>query len=121
MVESNSMFLLYAIEGGKMINVYLNYPNSTATIHQTSDCPRIHVHHSPDQRHLKINIDSFKPIMQDFMDGDFVFKSEHGKNDVWLEIDFDDLAFEISVVNYILFLLGRQYEPFDSLTPELHC
>lgn len=119
--QSIGVILLYAIRGGKMINVYLNYPNSIATIHQTSDCPRIHVHHTPDQRHLKIDINTFKSIIQDFIDGNFIFKAEHGKSDVWLEIDFGDLAFEISIVNYILFLLGRQYEPFDSLTPELHC
>jgi hypothetical protein len=59
--------------------------------------------------------------MRDFVDGAIIFKSEHGMNDAWLEIDFGELAFEIATANYIIFLLGRQYEPFDSLTPEFHC
>ena len=59
--------------------------------------------------------------MKDFINGDFVFKSEQGLNDVWLEINFDDLAFEIAIVKHILFHLGRQYEPFDSLNPDIHC
>jgi hypothetical protein len=109
------------MEERKMINVYLNYPNSTATIHQTSDCPRIHAHHSPNQRLLKLNIETFEHIIRDFIEGNFTFRAEAELNDAWLEIDFGDLAFEIAIVHYIIFLLGRQYAPFDKLNPELHC
>jgi len=32
-------------------------------------------------------------------------------NDVWLEIDFQDEAFERSVGEYIVRLLGKRYKP----------
>ncbi len=104
-----------------MINVYLNYSNSIATIHQINTCPRIHAHHSPNQRILKLNLNTIQPVLKDFVEGKFVFKAEAEYNDVWLEIDFGELAFEIAVVKYIIYLLGKRYEPFDDLNPELHC
>jgi hypothetical protein len=104
-----------------MINVYLNYSNSIATIHQTSTCPRIHAHHSPNQRILTINLKTFRDVIKDLAEGKFAFKAEAENNDVWLEIDFGELAFEIAVVKYIIHLLGERYEPFDDLNPELHC
>ena len=104
-----------------MINVYLNYPNSVATIHQTSDCPRINQQHSPNQRNFTINQDSIQSTLNSFINGEVPFRAEASQNDAWLEIDFNDLEFEIAVVKFILRQLGKRYEPFDSLTPELHC
>jgi hypothetical protein len=104
-----------------MINVYLNYPNSIATIHQTSDCPRIHQHHTQNQRRLKIDLLTIETVLKTIMDGELEFRSEQGLNDVWLEIDFGDLEFEIAVIKFILRQLGKQYAPFDSLTPDFHC
>jgi hypothetical protein len=107
--------------GGSMINVYLNYPNAVATLHQTSDCPRIHQHHSETQRNLIINQITLKKILDLFLNGEFEFHSESGSNDAWLEIDFNDLEFEIAVAKFIVRLLGKKYAPFDRLNIEIHC
>jgi len=107
--------------GGKMIHVYLNYPNSAATIHQTGDCPRIEQHHSSNQRKLKINSKTIQNQIDLFVEGKFVFRSEAATNDAWLEIDFNDLEFEIAVVKFILRQLGKRYSAFYALNPEIHC
>ena len=104
-----------------MINVYFNYPNSRVTIHQLSDCPRVHQHHSVYQRELTVNIDTLQSVLRDFVDGNFSFGAEAQNNDVWLAIDFNDLAFEIAIANFILLQLGKRYAPFDSVNPDLHC
>ena len=104
-----------------MINVYMNYPNSSATIHQTSDCPRIHQHHSETQRDILINMDTIKSSLEQFLNGNVVFRSESGTNDLWLNIDFHDLEFEIAVAKFALRQLGKRYAPFHGLNLEIHC
>jgi hypothetical protein len=104
-----------------MIHVYLNYPTSNATIHQTGDCPRISQHHSPNERKFRINPQTIQSVLGSFINGEVPFKAEAGCNDAWLEIDFNDLEFEIALAKFILRQLGKRYAPFDSLTPELHC
>lgn len=104
-----------------MINVYLNYPNAIATIHQTRDCPRIHQHHSESQRQLRINAGSLQESLKLFVDGAFPFRSEQSTNDAWLEIDLGDLEFEIAVLKFILRKLGKRYAAFDGLNPDFHC
>lgn len=104
-----------------MINIYLNYPNAAATIHQTTDCPRISQHHSPNERKFKINPNTVQNVMNTFINGEVLFKAEAGSNDAWLEIDFNDLEFEIALAKFILRQLGKRYAPFDRLNPEIHC
>jgi hypothetical protein len=104
-----------------MINVYLNYPNSAATLHQTKDCPRIQQHHSVNQRIVKINPETIQTELEKFMNGEVPFRAEASANDMWLEIDFDDLEFEIETAKFVLRQLGKRYAAFDSLTPDIHC
>ncbi len=104
-----------------MINVYLNYPNSAATIHQTADCPRISQRHSPNQRNMLLNAETLESGLKKFIHGEVLFRAEAGTNDLWLKIDFNDLEFEIALAKFILRQLGKRYAPFDRLNPEIHC
>ena len=104
-----------------MIKAYINYPNPHMSIHKNPDCQMIQKNHAPNQRIFKIDIHSFANVLMDFVDEKFVFRTEKGFNDIWLEIDFKNSEFEIAIARYILNLLGNRYSPLRSINPEIHC
>lgn len=103
-----------------MIKVYINYPNPHCSIYTNINDQEIQKHHVSNQRKLKLNIETFQQIMSEFIQKRFDFRAEQGFNDVWLEIDFNDLGFEISIVNYILLQLGRKYLPFNAMKSSIY-
>jgi len=58
-----------------------------------------------------ITAESFCEAIAQFRDDTFRFSPSPENDDVWLEIDFQDEAFERSVGEYIVRLLGKRYKP----------
>lgn len=105
-----------------MINVYINLPNPHITIHQSSDCGMIHAHKSAaESRTVRIDLINLSQELRWFVVGDHKFNSTVEFNDMWLEIDLGDLAFEIATVLFIVQQLGNLYKQFKGMSPSIHC
>jgi len=44
-----------------------------------------------------------------------------GSNDMWIEIDFGDTAFEDIVLDYVHRLIGRDYSRLAKVVRSTHC
>jgi hypothetical protein len=103
-----------------MIKVYLNYVQYHVTIHHDMACCNIQSNNKPDQRYVRINNDTITTVFQDFANRQHLFASTAERNDMWLEIDFDDVEFEEAVTEHIRKMLSN-YKHFAETTPTHHC
>lgn len=104
-----------------MIKAYINYPNPHVTVHGDSACGSIQSQNKPDQRLCRINVKTISDELRKFQNNEYRFGATPSNNDMWLEIDFDDKAFEMAVIEHICSLLGKHYSPFARVKPEPHC
>lgn len=103
-----------------MIAVYINYPNKRFSIHRNSAVNEKQISEKVNQRVLKINISNLSDYLMKFKQSKYKFESSQKFNDMWLEINFGNINFEVAVAEYILFLLGKRYKPFRETEPEYH-
>lgn len=104
-----------------MIHVYVNYPNPHATIHHDSNCQSIRQANKQGQRTVRLNLATISSELNMFADKEYTFAANPSQNDMWLEIDFQNTAFETAVVAYILNLIARYYSPFRGVQLQPHC
>ncbi len=104
-----------------MIIVYINYPDPHIAIHGILKCGNIQSHKKLNQRYLHINPETISTELQNFINKYYDFGSTPENNDMWLEINFQDVEFELSVINYIHRTLGKRYKRFLKIKPDLHC
>lgn len=103
-----------------MIAVYINYPNKRFSIHKNSSVKEKQISEKVDQRVLKINISNLSNHLMKFKQGEFKFAASQEFNDMWLEINSENTAFDDAIAEYVLFLLGKRYKPFRETKPEYH-
>jgi hypothetical protein len=104
-----------------MIHVYINKPNPHIEIHRDPSCKRIRQNLVEDQRVIKITIENVSEILHNFVMDSYCFDNQPITRDMWLEIDFGYLDFEIAVANYIGFLVGKKYPPLAKNPPKFCC
>jgi hypothetical protein len=104
-----------------MIKAYINYPNPHITVHSDSACGNIKSQNKPDQRYCRINSRTISDELKKFQKHEYRFGATPSNNDIWLEIDFENQAFEMAIVEYVCHLLGKHYSPFARVKPERHC
>jgi len=104
-----------------MIQVYINYPNPKIVVHSNGTCNLIGMHKKPGQRRIRLNIASLSGELQKFDQKVYVFGAYPAANDMWIEVDFSDAAFELAVLAYIQVLIGRHYLPLAGATIDTHC
>ena len=104
-----------------MVLAYLNYPNSRVSLHRESTCSRIQQARKAGQRRVRVGPKHITTELGRFKDGHYRFASQADTNDMWLEIDFSDVAFELAVARHIHNLLGNRYKRFRDCSPEDHC
>jgi hypothetical protein len=85
------------------------------------DCGNIQAHNKTNQRYLHINLNTISDELQNFNERKYLFASYQERNDMWIEIDFQDQAFEMAVLEYICRILGKHYHPLANLVPQIHC
>ena len=98
-----------------MIAVYYNYPNSGFSIHEGQTVEESHVHSKPSPRIFHVTIHNITDIVKKITNSDFKFAAYQDVNDLWLEINFDDVIFEKAFAEYVLRLLGKRYKPFQEI------
>jgi len=103
-----------------MIKAYVNYPNPHITAHQELSCGDIQKMRKADQRYIIINMSTISGEIRKFSNKEYVFAAHPGANDMWLEIDFENLNFERALLDYIHILIGKYYSPFVDITIEKH-
>lgn len=104
-----------------MIKAYINYPNPHITAHCDPHCGNIQAQHKPEQRYVRVNIITVSDELQHFLKIDYKFAAYPERNDMWLEIDFNDRDFELAVLEHICRLLGDHYSPIKGMKPSIHC
>jgi hypothetical protein len=104
-----------------MIKAYINYPNPHVTVHTNMDCGNIQAQKKDEQRYLRINPLSISDELKNFSDRKYRFAAYPERNDLWLEIEFQDQAFEMAVLELICRILGKQYQRLADLEPQIHC
>jgi len=67
------------------------------------------------QRWIRITLATFAEELARFARKEHRFASEARLNDMWLEIDFDDVAFERAVGEYLIRILAKRYSPFRTV------
>ena len=98
-----------------MIRSYINYPNPKISVHNNQACPEIMKQNKPNQRTININVNSISRELQSFINRNYTFDSTSEENDMWLEIDFDDLVFEMNLLDYIRRIIATHYIPFSNI------
>lgn len=96
-----------------MIKVYLNYPNSSITIHCNSNCGKIQPQGKINQRECKITISNLVSELEKFQNY-YRFTADNRQNDMWLFIDLGNYNAEIDVVYKIQLLLSQRYQPIGN-------
>ena len=103
-----------------MLSAYINYPNSHVSVHSANDCAHIQQRRKPDQRVVRLDPRTLSAELLKF-ESEYRFASEQRLNDMWLQLDFSDAAFERAVVEHIRKLLARRYTPFSRVAVSSHC
>jgi len=112
----------YYKEGNrKMMKVYVNYPEPKLSIHYNPLCEEVQKRGKSDQRYIRINIDSVSTELRSFANKKYTFNSNAESNDMWLDIEFDDADFEISVLEYVHRLIGKHCAPLGKAKLITHC
>ena len=104
-----------------MVYAYFNYPSSRVTVHRDPNYGMIGPHDKPGQRTCRIDTTSISAELRKFRDKVYRFQSSPEWNDMWLEVDFQDVEFETAVVRHIRRLLGQHYKPFADTCVTVHC
>ena len=104
-----------------MLRAYINYPNAQVTIHGDITCSFVRQRNKAAQRTVRLNVRTLSSELGKFSDKAYRFASEAALNDMWIEVDFGDEAFERAVVGYVKTLLARHYRPFAGVRVTGHC
>jgi len=100
---------------------YLNYPNSKVSVHADPECGHIQQADKLAQRRVRLAHGTIGAELPRFAGGEYPFASHSGANDMWLDLDFSDLEFELALVHHIRRLLAFRYKPFADCAVERHC
>jgi hypothetical protein len=104
-----------------MLHVYIDYPVPHMTIHGDPACRYIRLFAVRKQRTSKITLKTLSQELERFADKTYKFAAGAHLDDIWLEIDLNDTAFERAVAEYVLKLIGHHYRPLRSVKPTVHC
>lgn len=102
-----------------MIHAYVNYPNSRGALHTAPDCSFVGMHGKPGQRRVRLDAGSMSKGLETL--ASLPFRADADANDLWLEIDFEDLPFEHAVAEFIVRRLGLRFRPLARIKFEEHC
>ena len=103
------------------MKVYINYPNPKFSIHHDPLCAEVRKRDKSGQRCIRINIETISTELQNFTNKKYTFNSNAESNDMWLDIEFNDIDFEESLLKYIRRLIGKFYTPFREAELANHC
>jgi hypothetical protein len=104
-----------------MTRAYLNYPNSHLELHGDPGCRTVDQHLKQEQRLLVVTLDTLASVVQHVCAPAFRFAAQAGVNDLRLDIDLGDAAFEEAFARYLLLRLGARYTPFQRAPVKWHC
>lgn len=94
-----------------MTSVYIDYPVPHFSIqHGVSATSRMR-QIKPERRLITINLENLSLELARFADREIPFAAFAAQNDLWLDIDLGNEEFEIAVIKYIQFHLGKRYKP----------
>jgi hypothetical protein len=103
-----------------MLAAYLNYPNTKISAHLGLTSAELQKHKKLDQRLLRLDTVTLSKELTNFTNKTYTFNASAAFNDMWLDIDFADPAFEMALLVYIQRLLAKYYTPFAKIEIEVH-
>jgi hypothetical protein len=104
-----------------MITVYINYPQPHITVHRDLSCKQIRSHKKINQRCSRINSATEAEELQKFTRKEYSFAANPDENDIWLEIDYQNIDKELVILEMVCRAIARYYKPFRSKSPQIHC
>ena len=104
-----------------MLFAYLNYPGPNVVCHGDEACQEIKKHDKAEQQEACIDVRNVSVELLKFVGGKYEFRSDAAHNDMWIQIDFKDIALEEAILHYILDRLGERYSPFAGIDVRRHC
>ena len=104
-----------------MTYVYLNYPNTHATLHRDPFCGRIPNPPNVSQRRIRLTLDTLSRKLIRFVDQEHRFAASAGLNDMRIEIDLGDAALECVTAEYVIRVLAQRYSAFADSAVKEHC
>jgi len=104
-----------------MLKAYINYPNPHITLHGGGGCGSVQQQRKSGQRVVRLDVGSLSTELNRFVKKEYRFGADPETNDMWLELNFGDSAFEKAVVEYVRTLLSQHYTPFARIKVDQHC
>jgi hypothetical protein len=89
--------------------------------HFNLSCNQIGKHKKNDQRRHHITLQNLSEELSKFHDNEYIFQPSAQFNDMWVEIDLDDLEFEEAIFKYIGKLLADNSKRFKNTDLKIHC
>ena len=102
-----------------MLEVYLNYPNSSVTVHGDMACGNIRSMGKAGQRRVNIDRSEIENELRRFR-REHKFASTAEKNDMWVSIDARSLTQEERILERIVETLRERYTPFRRAVVDWH-
>ena len=102
-----------------MLTVYVNYPCKQIRVHvgQTSTARR--KQQKTGQRVIRLTPETLSCELARFRDKEYRFSASAEFNDMWLDVDFDDVEFEMAVLRHVQKLIGRHYSPLADVQAQM--
>ena len=104
-----------------MLNAYVNCPDPKVSTHHNPSCREIQKNAKPGQRLVRIDATSISAELQRVKVKGYTFAANRARNDMWIEVDFEDADFENAVIAYVHGLMGKHYSPLARVAVETHC
>jgi len=73
------------------------------------------------QRQIIIDADSEASALHKFQNKEYTFGSTPATNDMWIQVDFNDMKRELKIVEQIQELIGSHYKRLRLAQIQVHC
>lgn len=97
-----------------MITAYINYPNPHIRIHPET-CSHIQQAKKPGQRFIRLELANLSDELAQFAGHRHAFSSTSDLNDMWLQVELNDLELEKAALGFVARRLGERYAPFRNV------
>lgn len=104
-----------------MLRAYFNYPNPHVTVHGAPGCPDVQKMRKQGQRWVRVDARSATEQLLGFAGTSHKFSATADTNDMWIEVEFGDPAFELAIVEHIRVQFARRYTLFGRAGTTRHC
>ena len=94
-----------------MTSIYIDYPDPHFAARVGVTAAERFRHGDIQRRVIRITPQTFSEDVRPFLVREVPFGASSGLNDLYLELDFDNVEFEAAIGKYLQAILGERYRP----------